>query len=306
MTTTITPTAQYTNSNPSVTSGAEGGLAFDTGPGPMDAVLQMAFDRILYARGALWGHLTWAGDFAVASATSNTTFTVTVGVIQAITLRDGNSVWRPYFTSATTTLTIADVESSPANLSNSTWYYVYAWSDSAAPSSVKFQISTSPPTENAAPTVITGYKRGQTANYRYIGSFVTDSTGKPILVTAHYNAYTYRISALPTATLRVLNAGNATAYTAVSLASLMPPHSSIAALSIDLVSTTGVAANLGNIQTYGDTGTGAFYAYVPATNAASSYRNVDIQADSSQRIQYLVTNNNSPPTMTIYVRGWVE
>lgn len=306
MTTTITPVAQYTNSNPSVTSGAEGGLAFDTGPGPMNAVLQMAFDRALYARGATWGVLEWTGDFAVYSATSNTVFAIRVGVIQACTLRDGNSVWRPYFTSATTTLGLADVESTPANLSNSTWYYVYAWSDSAAPSTIKFQISTSPPTENAAPTIITGYKRGETANYRYIGSFVTDSTGTPVLVTAHYNTYTYRISALPAATLRVLNAGNATAYTAVSLAALMPPHGSIASLSVDLVSTTAVAANFGNIQTYGDTGTGAFYSYVPATNAASSYRNIDIEADASQRIQYLVTNNNSPPTMTIYVRGWVE
>jgi hypothetical protein len=306
VTTTITPVAQYTASNPSVTSGAEGGLAFDTGPGPMNAALQMAFDRALYARGATWGVLEWTGEFAVYTASSNTTFAIRVGVIQAATLRDGNGVWRPYFTSATTILGLSNVESSPANLANSTWYYVYAWSDSAAPSSIKFQISTSPPTENAAPTTVTGYKRGETANYRYIASFATDASGVPILVTAHYGTYTYRISALPTATLRVLNAGTATTYAAVSLAALMPPHGSIAALSLDLVSTTNVSANFGNIQTYGDSGTGAFYLYVPATNGATAYRSIDIQADTSQRIQYLVTALNSAPTMSIYVRGWVE
>lgn len=306
MTTTITPVAQYTNSDPSVTSGAEGGLAFDTGPGPMNAVLQMAFDRTLYARGSVWGLNSWSGEFGVDTGGSNTVFTVRVGIVLGMTLRDGNSVWRPYFTSAQATLDLTNVEFTPANLSNSKWYYVYGWSDSAAPSSVKWQISTSPPTEVAAPTVVTGYKRGEVANYRYVGCFVTDSSGAPVPVTCRRGRYTYRVSALAVAATRVLNAGTSTTYAAVSCAALIPPHALIGALRMELISTTAVAANFGNIQTNGDAGADAFNLYVPAANAATAYRDVEIQLDATQQVQYLVTAFNSAPTLSLYVTGWTE
>lgn len=306
MTTTITPVAQYTNANPSITSQAEGALALETGPGPMNAVLQMAFDRAYYARGATWGVLTWSGEFSVDTGGTNAVFTVRVGVIQNVTLRDSNSVWRPYFTSVESTATIANVEGAPVNLSNSTWYYVYLWSDSAAPASAKIQISTSPPTEMAAPTVVTGYKRGETANYRYVGCFVTDGAGAPLPVVARRGVYRYRISALAAAATRVLNLGVAAAYTAVPCASLVPPHALNASLRMELVSTNAVAANYGNVQTNGDAGADAFFLYVPAVNIASAYRDIDIATDATQQVRYLVTANTSAPTLTLYVTGWRE
>lgn len=194
MTANVTPVAQYDTAT--IVRTVDGELWSDaSGPAPYATWMQLLADRTLYARGALWGILTWSGQFSVDAGGSSTVFTVRVGIIEAVTLRDSSNVWRPYFVATETELHLADVSPSAAALANNTWYYVYVYSDGTT--TPRFQIHLDPPTESAAPTVVTGYKRGQTANYRYLGCFRTNGSGVPLAMRADRGHYTYHPSVWP-------------------------------------------------------------------------------------------------------------
>lgn len=171
-----------------------------------------------HLRGATWAQLAWSGRLRV-TGTSNTVFSVEVGVIEAVTLRDSNSVWRPYYTTGLTTLDLTHVEGAPANLANDTFYYVYAWSDSAAPGAVKFQISTDPPTEVGTPTVPRLWKRGQTANYRYLGWLRTNGTGVPVAAISTRGVCTLLDEKVITQV-----AGGDVSGAALAVSAVAPPH----------------------------------------------------------------------------------
>lgn len=245
---TVTPAAEY-NADALVRT-VDGELWSDTsGPGPYGPLVQLLANRTLYARGAVWGVLSWNGNLSVDAGGSNTTFVVRVGIIQAVTLRDSANVWRPYFTATETQITLSHVAGAPANLDNDAWYYIYAWSDSGSPGAVKFQISLDPPTESSAPTVATGYKRGQTANYRYLGCFRTDNAGAPLPMRTVGGRCTYiEPAVLHTVTSNGLK----------SLAARIPPHARVAALrgTVTRASSTGnLSANVretsgGGVGTY--------------------------------------------------------
>lgn len=253
-----------------------------------------------HLRGATWGQLVWGGAFSVDVGGTNTVFHVRVGIIQAVTLRDGSNVWRPYFTDAEKDLTLSHVESAPANLANSTRYYAYVYSDGTT--TPAWQLSTSPPTESGAPTLLTGYKRGQLANYRYLGTFVTDSAGAPIACRASRGRYVYRMSASTTQT-RVLNTSTvAGSNTDLSLAALVPPHARLVRLYLNIAASGGGPATF---SLYAKPDTTSPHHVLQPPDGTLQTAQVDIETDASQVVQYTLTTSNTTSALA-YVAGFQE
>lgn len=268
------------------------------GPPSNAATHRELLDNRRHLRGATWGALAWNGRLRV-TGTSNTVFSVEVGVIEAVTLRDSNDVWRPYYTTGVSTLDLTHVEGAPANLANDTFYYVYAWSDSAAPGSVKFQISTDPPTEAGTPTVLRLWKRGQTANYRYLGWFRTSATGVPLAMHADRGRYLYSVPAA----LHTVTAGGL-----YSLAARIPPFILRAILHGAVVRTTAPGDINAGVREPGGLGSTSEYAWV-----VNAYSVADLTAfaatfetltNASQEVQ--VDSGGADSAVLITVAGCQE
>lgn len=274
------------------------------GPPSNAATHRELLNNRLYLRGSSWGQLSWNGRLRITGS-SNTVFAVTVGVIDAVMLIDAASVARAYFTSAETALDLTHVEGAPANLSNDTFYYVYAWSDSAAPNAVKFQISTSPPTESGSPTVLRLWKRGQTANYRYLGVFRTNASGVPLAMRAERGRYLYdRSAGLGDFEIGSVYSGGTLAATAVSAAALVPPHVFRCAVTVSVLPsgdnfTAGVGVSIGGSS-----------ARIPVViGIGADTRDVEVLLDASQEFTRTVSVYGSgTPTVQIntYARGFEE
>lgn len=274
------------------------------GPPSNAATHRELLNNRLYLRGSSWGQLIWNGRLRIAG-TSNTVFSVTVGPIDAVMLIDAASVARAYFTSAETALDLTHVEGAPANLADDTFYYVYAWSDSSAPGAVKFQISTSPPTEVGTPTVLRLWKRGQTANYRYLGWFRTNASGVPLAMHADRGSYLYdRAAGLADFELGTTYSGGTLAATAVSAASRVPPHARRCSVTVSLLPsgdafTAGIGCTLG--------GDGGRIALV--IGGGAEVRDVDVLLDGSQEFTRAISVHGSgTPTVQLntYIRSIQE
>lgn len=240
-----------------------------------------------FLRGATWGALTWSGRLVVGG--SATAPSITVGAIEAVTLRDGAGVWRPYFKDTETVLGIGDVEGAPASLSADTWHYVYAH-DSAGSGSPRFQVSTTAPG-----TSLAWKNAGGTALYRYLGCFPTDDTGTPVPLVAHRGRYVYRRSASTTQT-RVLNlSADAPTNTDLSLAGLVPPHARIARLYLNI--------NVGTFNLYAKPDTASPHFSIVVPSGAIHTAETAIECDASQAVQYTFTSHGNA---LVYVAGFEE
>lgn len=251
-----------------------------------------------HLRGATWATLAWSGRLRV-SGSSNTVFAVAVGVIEAVTLRDASSVWRAYFTTGETTLDLTHVEGAPANLANDTWYYVYAWSDSAAPSSAKFQISTDPPTEAGTPTVLRLWKRGQTANYRYLGCFRTNGSGVPLAMRAERGRYLYSLPAvLHTVTANGLQ----------SLAARIPPHVVRSLVRASVTRTTSSGNVLGGVREPGGSSATSEYGWLVVAYSVSDLTtfagSFEVLTNASQEVY--VESGGADSGVLVTVAGFEE
>lgn len=262
--------------------------------------LQKFSNRVQYGRGAAWGTLAWTGTFA-ASGTAAAPV-VLVGAIESCPLCDGLGVWRPYYTTGETTLGASNVEGG-GSLSANAWYYVYAWSDSAAPTAVKFQITTTPPTASAAATIPRLWKRDQASNYRYLGCFATDSAGNPIPVRAARGRYVYRRSACASNETRVLNTSTAAGATNLSLAALVPPHARLATLSLIVTGGDGFCGL--TIFTDGDTSDATLQARAEAGVTTSPVVG-DVETSSAQVVDRVVTFGGTTGTAVAHVHGFHE
>lgn len=294
----FSPTPQIGASDPSLPDG----------PASNAATHRELLNNRRHLRGATWALLAWSGRLRIAG-TSNTVFSVTVGVIEAVTLRDSNGVWRPYFTADETVLDLTHVEGAPANLSNDTFYYVYAWSDSAAPGAVKFQISTSPPTEVGTPTVLRLWKRGQTSNFRYLGCFRTNGSGTPLAMRIERGRYLYdRSAGLGDFEIGSVYSGGTLAATAVSAAALVPPHVFRCAVTVSVLPsgdnfTAGAGVSIGGSS-----------ARIPVViGIGADTRDVEVLLDASQEFTRAVSVYGSvygsgTPTVQLntYARGFEE
>lgn len=303
MSTSITTTPEYTASEPSRPQDGDDAF-FDGGVAPLWPILQLALNRTHFARGGVWGALRWNAKMAVSGTAAAPV--VVVGPIDSAALADGNNVWRPYFTSGETTLGASHVEGG-GSLSTSTFYYVYAWSDSAAPANVKFQISTSPPTTNGTPTVRTGYKRGETKNFRYLGCFPTDGSGNPIPLRMVNGIYRYDFDSLSvSAPHRLLNAADSASptWTAVSAAAVVPPHCRNARLHCVLATagstTPGGSAFLRQTGTTANNRSWTFYA------VGSHTFETETELNTSQQFDFSTNPLDTTAKLSAWVLGFQE
>lgn len=205
--------------------GQVGGM--ETGDAPLGAVLDKAFSRSAFLRSAVWGQLVWSGRLEAGGTAGSPS--IKVGPIDAVCLRaaetrSGNSVdvWRAFLEPAETTLGISHVEGAPGSLTSDTWYYVYVYSNGTT--TLQWQITTSPPTESGAPTVLRAWKRGQTANYRYLGCFRTDGSGNPIPMVMANGRYQYTDFDMASPLHTASTANISTFTSALALTSRVPPH----------------------------------------------------------------------------------
>ena len=298
--TSYTPTAQMSAGDPALRDGP-----------PSNAPLEReALDNRRYARGAVWGQLVWSGQATFGGTAASPV--VTVGVVEAVTLCTGNGTstgtWKPYFTSAVATLGISDVDGAPGSLSANTRYFVYAWSDGG--SSVRWQISTSPPTESGTPTVLRRWKRGQTANYRYVCTFVTDGSGNPVPCALCNGRYTYTGGASLT-TLRALNNGVATSWTSVDLSGLVPVTARRARLWIQgSRDAAAVSALSVEVRAVGaSVATAVATAPSVGTSDTSSDVHADLALDGTSAVEYQTVGGGGAAVgygARIFVVGWEE
>lgn len=254
MPTPYTPSAKLSANDP----------AMPDGPASNAAPAREALDNRRHLRGATWGQLMWSGRLDVSGTAASPV--VKVGVIEAVTLCDGNGTttgtWRPYFTAAETTLGASHIEGRGA-LAPSTHYYVYAYNDGST--TVAFELSTTPPTDAGAPSVLRQWKRGETANHRHLGSFVTDASGNPIRAFTVGGGRTY-LEAVPGG-VSISDSASA-GYELLSLAALAPPHARVAIVNVTL------------------TGTATFRAVGDAGGVGASVTGHPIVLDSAQRIEW--------------------
>lgn len=302
MTATITPVAKHTGAT--ITRPVDGeGAYMDGGTAPLATILQTLADRAQYARGSAWGNLIGGDEFSVDPGGTSTVFAVRVNAFEAITISDSSTVFWPVFTSADTVWTLADVEGSPANLANSTWYYCYLTVNTSGV--LGRQISTT------APNGSRKWKSTGIDTHRYIGCFRTTATGAPIAVRAVRGRYYYALSDLGATSLRVLTGGGATSYTDVDLSSLVPLHSRMAELNVYLAPNTAVSTAIGGATLRRKGGTvGGVIGINCGTGAQwpSAERAVWLETDTSQDIQYRVSTSTGSdyPSLYLDVLGFVE
>jgi len=293
MSTIVTQTAQYANTTlPDRPQDGET-IYMDAGVAPQWPLWSRLYDRTAHHEGALFGHLSWSGDLSVDPGGSNSSFTIRLGAINAVNIYGASA--SKVFAYAGGTIGASKIQGG-GNLANSDWYHVYAYNNAG---SIDFEISTTEP--NASRTLKTGDStRG------YLGCFPTLSTGAPVPLRASRGRYVYRVSGCGADDLKVLNGLSDTSYTAVDCAALLPAHARLGSFRANIVSTTGSAQNFAYFQTNADSGADAVQLHVEAVNASSDDLFFDLETDSSQRLQYKVTNNTSAPDAYLYVHGFYE
>lgn len=292
MTAAITPVSQATAALP-VRPVAGERVMMDGGTAPLATILQNLYDRTEHAKDATQTAISWSGDFAVSGSAPNN-ISISVGAINSMVVNNGTAL--KALAAAAATITQTKIEGGGGTLTAAAqWWYVYAFNNAGT---LDYQISLTVP--NSSRTT----KNGDSA-YRYLGCFKTLSTGVPITCRASRGRYLYRASNQAVADLLVLTSGSATGYTTVPLAALVPPHARLAKLRGDLVNSTGGGIYFASIQTDGDAGamTGMQMG-VAAAAGLTTIAQFDIETDSNQDVQYLVTSANAD--LELYVLGWYE
>lgn len=278
------------------------------GPAANTAIDRELADARRHLRGATWAQLVWSGRAAVGGTASAPV--IAVGAIESVTLCDGDGIttgtWRPfnYNLSGTATAIGASAIEGGGSLAPSSHYAVYVFNDgSLAPS---FQLSLARPTTTGATTVAQAWKRGQTANYRFLFSFATDSSGNPLPGVLAAGRWTYRSSACNGADV-VLSTGQATTWTAVYLSALVPPHARVARLRCTIARAAADSAAGLEVRTPGDAG--AVEVCLAPNIAASDSRaegTIDVVVPA-QSIEYKVGTTVTPGApygASIAVVGW--
>lgn len=267
-------------------------IFMDGGDAPLWPHWQRLYDRTAHHELAVFGSLSWNGDFAVDAGGSSSSFTVRIGAINAVHLY--NATASKVLAYGGGTIGASKIEGG-GNLGNSEWRYVYAWINAGA---LDFEISTTAP--NASRTL----KSGDTTR-RYLGCFRTTSAGAPIPVRASRGRYVYRRSGGAVADTRLLSAGNATTATAVDCSALVPPHARLVTLHAELLN-TAAAINYAHLRTNGDSGADELTIALTNVNNSTATGSYDIETDSSRNVAYYVTNFGSAPSLSLWAGGFYE
>lgn len=295
MTATITPVSQHDSATLTRAVAGER-MMMDGGASPLATILQKFADRCEFAKdGVAFSRPAWSESLYVASGGTNASFTVGIGAISTVvTYRSGTTTYKT-FAYAGGTIGASKIQGG-GNLANSTWYYVYCYDNAGA---LDFEISTVAPNANLC-------TKGADSTRIYLGCFPTLSTGAPIPLRMKRGRYVYNFAGCAVADTRALNAGSATANTAVDLAPWVPLHTQVATIRAEVVSTSGASINYAYLRAEGEAGADEVNIPVPGTAAMSNVLVLDITTDADQDIAYRVTNTGSAPTVTIHVLGFYE
>ncbi len=254
------------------------------GPAKNVGALRELLNARVFLRSAASGTFAWSGDFAVESGGSNSTFTVTLGAIQSLVLvAEDGSTYDLYFY-AGGTIGASKIEGGGV-LANSTRYYVYA--KPGASNVCDFEIATTAPT----PTRV--YKgAGNTFPLRarrYLGTFLTTSAGAPIPCVARRGRYTYQISGVAAATLRMVHHDNTSgSLTTVALTSLVPSWARVVRVWLRAERNAATASAVrAEVRTAGDPGL-ALVTAAPNTSGSDSDNDTqgDVALKAAQEIEY--------------------
>lgn len=250
----------------------------DAGAAPLMPVLQHLYDAAGALRLGLLGQMAGGDRMSVDPGGTSTVFAVRVSQIRSVLIKQPAGPWRALSTASETVLTLADVDGAPAALPADSWLYVYAYAVGDA--TARLYITTDPPDDALV------WEATSPGLRRYVGCFRTNGSGAPLPMRMHRGRYTYRPFYV-----QALAFGNSTTYAAVDLTGVLPKHARIAHLRLNL--------------------TGAYVAQLRTTGAASGYASfgpgyspIEIEADSAQSVDYLVSN--ALASLHIEVTGFAE
>lgn len=301
MTSAMTATSEH--SGQTLTRAVAGEKAgMDTGPAPLGPILEEIVKRAELAKDGVWNHIHWSGVIAMAAGGSNSSFTLTIGAIAALVLYNGTR----YKTFAYGGGTIgASKISGGGNLANSTRYYVYAY-DKAG--SLDFQIATDVPNANLS-------TKNASSQYRYLGTFLTDSSGNPLPFRCVRGRYRYSLTGMPSSIndVRALNGtSSATSWTDVSLSSLVPSYARTVHLRAQVINADNAKTGRAQFRTKGHT-SGSIDLDVAEMGGSgtANYNELhfDLECDSNNAIQYQRADSAGTYAdidVFVWVLGWDE
>lgn len=298
MSTPVTETAQYTNTAlPDRPQDGET-IYMNGGSAPQWPLWARLYDRTAHHEAALFGHLSWSGDLAMAPGGSASSFTLTIGAINAVNLY--NATASKVLSYGGGTIGASKIAGGGGSLGASAkWWYLYAYLNAG---NLDFEIS------DTAPGASRALKSGDNTRV-YLGCFRTLSTGAPIPFQAQGGRYFYDLGGCALADVTVLSAGSSTSFTAVDCSALVPPHGRVASLDLRaLLPVAGGALNSAvEVQRNGSSGVASRVLYCgDGTALAPSAASFDVNLDSSQQCQYKVNGGSNAPTVDILVTGFCE
>lgn len=250
----------------------------DAGAAPLMPVLQHLYDAAGALRIAALGQMSGGDRLSVDAGGTNTVFAVRISrVVGLLSRQTGSTPIYATYTAAETVLDLTDVDGAPANLSNSTWYYVYAFCNGTA--TTAFYISTT------APEASLTWRTGAEGVDRYIGCFRTNGSGAPLPMRMHRGRYTYRMSSIGFGGY-LSKTITATGWTAYDFSAGLPPHARIAHLRLFAVDATNPP--LVQVRTPGDTTD----VYVCQGSAAGTpcLATYSVELDSGQDVEGQIAN----------------
>ncbi len=203
-------------------------LPLRDGPVANAAVERAASDDHEFLRDVTVTALDWAGDFQVRAGGAANAFTLDVGAVSALSLRDAAGTHYHAKAYGGGTVGPAAVEGGGGTLGAlARWWHLYAFL--AGDGSVGFELSTTPPNP-------TRRLKATDPTRRYLAAFPTDAAGAPAPLVASGGRYAYRRSAAGGEAFVVGSAAGASArpapgaWTAASLAAWVPPWARAARL----------------------------------------------------------------------------
>jgi hypothetical protein len=155
------------------------------------------------------------------------------------------------------------------------WNYVYAYDNAGA---CAYQIVTGAGTTPHASLA----HKGTSETHAYVGCLYATGASAARQFRMVNGVYVYRTSAM--SPLLPVSAGTANPWEDVNLATYMPPHTRLARLCARLTWSSSVGSV--EVRTKGDT-TGTLDVVI---GAGVMYRDLEMETDSSQKLEYQVTN----------------
>lgn len=200
---------------------ASGATPLRDGPASNAALERGASDDQRYLRDATLTSLEWSRNLSVEPLGSLTAFTVNVGGISNVTLRDADDTFYYVKAYGGGGLGASKIEGGGGTLGAvARWWYLYAFLNGTA---LDFEFSLT------GPNVTRKLKSGA-ATRRYLGCFPTTGAGAPIPLVAQGGLYTYLDGVLP----GISDLQSDSGWHNLSLAAGVPPHVRLATLTVTM------------------------------------------------------------------------